>query len=98
MFSETVAELPLAKDIEGFDFSGTPVNAPLVRGRTAGAFVAEAQCRAGPRDRDRQVASGDRHCVPAARVTLLSLVENRKRNGHEAGLGQCAGGRGVPSE
>jgi DNA replication protein DnaC len=37
----TVAKLPLAKDIEDFDFSGTPVNEPLIRDLAGGAFVAD---------------------------------------------------------
>ena len=37
----TVAKLPLAKDIEDFDFDGTPVNESLIRDLAAGAFVAD---------------------------------------------------------
>lgn len=37
----TVAKLPLAKDIEEFDFSGTPVNEGLVRELAGGSFVAD---------------------------------------------------------
>jgi DNA replication protein DnaC len=37
----TVAKLPLAKDIEDFDFADTPVNEPLIRDLAAGAFVAD---------------------------------------------------------
>jgi DNA replication protein DnaC len=37
----TIAKLPLAKDIEQFDFAGTPVNEALVRELAAGAFLAE---------------------------------------------------------
>jgi DNA replication protein DnaC len=37
----TVAKLPLAKDIEEFDFDGTPVNEALVRDLATGAFVAD---------------------------------------------------------
>ncbi len=36
-----VAKLPLAKDIDDFDFAGTPVNEPLIRDLAAGAFVAD---------------------------------------------------------
>mgnify|MGYP002682275375 CR=1 FL=1 len=35
----TVAKLPLAKDIEEFDFTGTPINEGLVRSLHAGSFV-----------------------------------------------------------
>jgi DNA replication protein DnaC len=37
----TVAKLPLAKDIDDFDFVGTPVNETLVRDLATGAFVAD---------------------------------------------------------
>ena len=37
----TVAKLPLAKDIDDFDFAGTPVNETLVRDLATGAFVAD---------------------------------------------------------
>jgi len=37
----TIAKLPLAKDIEQFDFAGTPVNEALVRELATGAFLAE---------------------------------------------------------
>ena len=37
----TVAKLPLAKDIEEFDFTGTPINEGLVRELANGSFVAD---------------------------------------------------------
>ncbi len=37
----TVAKLPLAKDIDDFDFTDTPVNEGLVRQLASGAFLAE---------------------------------------------------------
>jgi DNA replication protein DnaC len=37
----TVAKLPLAKDLDDFDFTGTPVNEGLVRDLAAGGFVAD---------------------------------------------------------
>jgi DNA replication protein DnaC len=37
----TIAKLPLAKDIDDFDFTGTPVNQALVRDLASGAFLAE---------------------------------------------------------
>lgn len=37
----TVAKLPLAKDIEDFDFADTPVNEGLVRDLATGTFVAD---------------------------------------------------------
>lgn len=37
----TVAKLPLAKDIEEFDFTGTPINEGLVRDLSTGSFVSD---------------------------------------------------------
>jgi DNA replication protein DnaC len=37
----TIAKLPLAKDIDGFDFIGTPINETLIRDLAGGAFLAE---------------------------------------------------------
>src|ERR1700730_17770130 len=37
----TIAKLPLAKDIDDFDFTGTPINEALVRELASGAFLAE---------------------------------------------------------
>ena len=40
-YQMTVAKLPLAKDIEDFDFTGTPINEGLVRELANGSFVAD---------------------------------------------------------
>src|SRR5437899_8880173 len=37
----TIAKLPLAKDIDDFDFAGTPINERLIRDLAGGAFLAE---------------------------------------------------------
>jgi DNA replication protein DnaC len=37
----TIAKLPLAKDIDGFDFAGTPINESLIRDLAGGGFLAE---------------------------------------------------------
>ena len=37
----TIAKLPLAKDIDDFDFTGTPINEALVRELASGSFIAE---------------------------------------------------------
>jgi len=37
----TIAKLPLAKDLDGFDFVGTPINESLVRELATGGFLAE---------------------------------------------------------
>lgn len=40
-YQMTIAKLPLAKDIEEFDFAGTPINQGLVRELASGGFVAD---------------------------------------------------------
>lgn len=40
-YQMTVAKLPLAKEIEAFDFTGTPINEGLIRELAAGSFVAD---------------------------------------------------------
>jgi DNA replication protein DnaC len=37
----TIAKLPLAKDLDGFDFTGTPINESLIRDLAGGGFLAE---------------------------------------------------------
>ena len=37
----TIAKLPLAKDLDEFDFAGTPINEALVRDLASGRFIAE---------------------------------------------------------
>jgi DNA replication protein DnaC len=40
-YQMTIAKLPLAKDLDGFTFAGTPINENLVRSLETGAFLAE---------------------------------------------------------
>ena len=40
-YQMTIAKLPLAKDIDDFDFAGVPINATLVRDLASGGFLAE---------------------------------------------------------
>jgi DNA replication protein DnaC len=35
----SIAKLPLAKDLDGFDFEGTPINATLVHDLAGGGFI-----------------------------------------------------------
>jgi DNA replication protein DnaC len=37
----TIAKLPLAKDLDEFDFAGTPINEALIRELATGGFIAE---------------------------------------------------------
>src|SRR5215467_7391031 len=58
----SIAKLPLAKDLDGFQFKGTPINETLVRSRWRHIPRPAAQRRAGGRNRHRQNPSCDRHC------------------------------------
>ena len=40
-YQMTIAKLPLAKDLDGFEFAGTPINEALVRDLSNGGFLAE---------------------------------------------------------
>ena len=40
-YQMTIAKLPLAKDLDGFEFDGTPINEALVRDLSNGGFLAE---------------------------------------------------------
>lgn len=40
-YQMTIAKLPLAKDIEAFNFGGTPINEGLVKELASGSFVAD---------------------------------------------------------
>ena len=41
IYQMTIAKLPLAKDLDDFDFTGTPINAGLVHDLATGTFVAD---------------------------------------------------------
>ena len=57
----TIAKLPLAKDLDDFQFEGTPINETLERSRWRRLHRPAAQRRAGRRDWHRQDPSGHRH-------------------------------------
>ena len=60
-YQMTIAKLPLAKDIDDFDFDGAAVNETLVRDLAGGGFVAQpTQYRSRRGHRNGQDAS--RHC------------------------------------
>ncbi len=40
-YQMTISKLPLAKDIDQFDFTGTPINEGLVKDLATGNFVAD---------------------------------------------------------
>src|SRR3954467_6797302 len=59
----TIAKLPLAKDLDDFQFEGTPINQTLVNDpRWWWVHRTATQCRAGRWNRHRQDPSCHRHC------------------------------------
>ena len=50
----SIAKLPLAKDLDGFQFKGTPINETLVRDLAGGTFLAQQRnaVLVGGTDRD----------------------------------------------
>ena len=78
----TIAKLPLAKDVDDFDFKDTPINEGLVRNLAAGGLHRRAtQCRARRRNRDRQDPFGHRHrpCLHPRRFAWTLLHHRRSR-------------------
>ena len=54
----TVAKLPLAKDIDDFDFADTPVNETLVRDLATGAFAADQRNAVGAIEHRQALSDG----------------------------------------
>ena len=52
----TIAKLPLAKDLDDFQFEGTPINQTLVHDLAGGDFIAQ-QRNAAPTTRARPVSA-----------------------------------------
>jgi DNA replication protein DnaC len=62
-YEMTIARLPLAKEFNGFEFVGTPINEALVGDLATGAFLSKSsQYCPGRRHGLGQVASEHRHC------------------------------------
>ena len=88
----TMAKLPLAKDIAGFDFTGTPTNEGLVRELATGGFLAHQRNAVvvggtGTGKTHLAIAIG-RACVRSgARVRFYNTVDlvNRSRPRHVPG-------------
>jgi DNA replication protein DnaC len=93
-YQMTIAKLPLAKEIAGFDFAATPVNEPLVRELATGGFMA-AQRNAvlvggtGTGKTHLAIAIG-RACVrTGARVRFFNTVDLVNRLEAEARAGRA---------
>ena len=93
-YQMTIAKLPLAKEIAGFDFAGTPVNENLVRDLASGGFLDQQRNvvfvgGTGTGKTHLAIAIG-RHCVRAGRrgrfynvVDLVNRLEAEARTGRQ---------------
>jgi DNA replication protein DnaC len=84
----TIAKLPLAKDLDDFQFEHTPINETLVRDLASGDFIAQ-QRRAGRRDAGKTHLANAiaRSCVRSGIrgqfynvVDLVNRLETEARN------------------
>jgi hypothetical protein len=79
----TIAKLPLAKDLDDFQFEGTPINQTLINDLAGGGFIAQRRnaVLVGGWDRHRQDASCHRHCqkLHPIRITRPVLQRGRSR-------------------
>jgi DNA replication protein DnaC len=93
----TIAKLPLAKDLEGLRFDGTPINETLVRDLAAGAFLAQqrnAVLVGGTGTGKTHLAIAiARSCIRAGArgrfynvVDLVNRLETEARNGRQGRL------------
>ena len=58
----TIAKLPLAKDLDDFEFEGTPINETLVKTSLVVASSPSSATSCWSADRHRQDSSCHRHC------------------------------------
>jgi DNA replication protein DnaC len=93
-YQMTIAKLPLAKEITGFDFTSTPVNENLVRDLAGGAFLDQQRNvvlvgGTGTGKTHLAIAIG-RHCIRAGKrgrfynvVDLVNRLEAEARTGRQ---------------
>jgi DNA replication protein DnaC len=92
-YQMTIAKLPLAKEIAGFDFAATPINEGLVRDLATGGFLASQRNAVlvggtGTGKTHLAIAIG-RACVRAgARVRFYNTIDLVNRLGAESRSGR----------
>ena len=90
----TIAKLPLAKDVDGFEFKGTPINESLVRDLTGGNFIAQQRNVVLVGGTGKEDASGDGDCAQLYPRRVTWSVLQHRRSGQSArsrGTGRQAG-------
>jgi len=95
----TIAKLPLAKDLDDFEFTGTPINETLVRDLAGGAFLAQrrnAVLVGGTGTGKTHLAIAiARSCIRSGArgrfynvVDLVNRLESETRNGRQGRLAE----------
>ena len=95
----TIAKLPLAKDLDDFEFTGTPINETLVRDLAGGAFLAQrrnAVLVGGTGTGQTHLAIAiARSCIRSGArgrfynvVDLVNRLESETRNGRQGRLAE----------
>jgi DNA replication protein DnaC len=89
----TIAKLPLAKDVDGFAFKGTPINEGLVRDLAGGGFIAQQRnvvLVGGTGTGKTHLAMAiARSCIRAgSRGRIAGPVLQHRRSGQSAGGGR----------
>ena len=81
----TIAKLPLAKDLDDFEFEGTPINETLVRDLAGGAFLAQQRnaVLVGGTGTGKN-SSGHRHCAKLHPGWRPWSLLQRRRSGQPA--------------
>jgi DNA replication protein DnaC len=91
----TIAKLPLAKDIEEFDFAGTPINETLIRDLASGGFLAEQRNAVliGGTGKSHLAIAIARACIRCGArgrfytvVDLVNRLESEARGGRQGRL------------
>jgi len=89
----TIAKLPLAKDLDDFQFEGTPINEPLVRDLAGGGFLAQQRNAVLIGGKTHLAIAIARSCIRAGArgrfynvVDLVNRLEAEARNGRQGRL------------
>jgi hypothetical protein len=80
----TIAKLPLAKDINDFDFAGTPINETLIRDLAGGAFLAEQRNPMSNAERQARYRAARAVARPVIQYRSAGDHRSRVRRWHDA--------------
>ena len=93
----TIAKLPLSKDVDDFDFTGTPVNQSLIRDLAGGAFLTEQRnaVLVGGTGKSHLAIAIARACIRSGArgrfytvVDLVNRLENEARANRQGRLAE----------